>query len=393
MQNTVQTIQQFLDLVGQSLQQNTFVKLSLGNYKGSNTALKQLLVKPIMLKNAPMVSVVYRNKTNDITKNLSPAQFLEEVNTLLNYQNFCAAFLQTTTTQWQLEVKSSAKVIIVAKSISSDAIANTHNRNKQKAVTAQATFLQALKITDATGQVIPAAADKYRQINHFIELLKPVLSALPTHQPLNIVDMGSGKGYLTFALYHYLQSHGIQSHTVGVELRPDMVALCNNIANETGFTGLQFLESDIQNFTLDQTNLLIALHACDFATDLALAKGIKAQANAIVVAPCCHKQIRKELRASKHTNILDTYNQYGIFQERQAEMLTDGIRALLLNYFGYKTKVLEFVSVEHTPKNVLIIAERKATPSPKVQAQILQQLQDLKAYFGIEQHYLEGLVL
>jgi len=171
-----------------------------------------------------------------------------------------------------------------------------------------------------------------------------------------VADMGSGKGYLTFALYDYLtNSLGMNTEITGVEYRHDLVNLCNDISEKSAFTQLKFTQSTIEDFDPKNTNILIALHACDTATDDAIAKGIEAEADLIVVAPCCHKQIRREMEKSKAQNDLQFLTQHGIFMERQAEMVTDGIRALVLEYFGYSTKVFEFISDTHTPKNAMII--------------------------------------
>ena len=170
-----------------------------------------------------------------------------------------------------------------------------------------------------------------------------------------------------------------------------MVELCNGIALNAGFNDLSFVEGSIQDFKAERIDLLIALHACDTATDDAIYKGIKAGAKLIVVAPCCHKQIRKEMTLAKSKNELDFLLKYGIFMERQAEMVTDGIRALILEYFGYKTKVMEFISDVHTPKNVLVVGVKNKT-SQVDQTDVLTKIKETKAYFGINYHHLERLL-
>ena len=155
-------------------------------------------------------------------------------------------------------------------------------------------------ITDDKGNVFKATQDKYIQINHYIEILSSLLKNLPQREILNVVDMGSGKGYLTFALYDYLTNVlNVKTKITGVEFRKDLVILCNSISKKSNFTNLFFEEGTIENFTTTTIDVLIALHACDTATDDAIAKGIKANANLIVVAPCCHKQIRKQITLNK----------------------------------------------------------------------------------------------
>lgn len=177
----------------------------------------------------------------------------------------------------------------------------------------------------------------------------------------------------------------------GVEFRPDLVSLCNQIASNASFSNLHFTEGTIDAYDSKETDVLIALHACDTATDDAIFKGITGNAELIVVAPCCHKQIRREIEKNKATNDVDFLTRYGIFLERQAEMVTDGIRAMILEYFGYKTKVFEFISDAHTPKNVMIVGVKNHRATPD-KVGILKKIKDAKAYFGIEQHHLERIL-
>ena len=249
-----------------------------------------------------------------------------------------------------------------------------------------------LKITDERGNVIHNSQDKYKQINHYVELLSPLIKNLPTHNVLNVLDMGAGKGYLTFALYDYLNSAlGLKVNVTGVEYRKDLVDLCNSIAQKSNFKDLHFSQGSIMDYDAGSANVLIALHACDTATDDAIFKGIKANADLIVVAPCCHKQIRREIEKHKVKNELDFLLKHGIFLERQAEMVTDGMRSLILEYFDYSTKVFQFISDAHTPKNVMIVAEKK-TKTDTQKKEILKKINESKQYFGIGYHHLEKLL-
>lgn len=218
---------------------------------------------------------------------------------------------------------------------------------------------------------------------------------LPSGEPLTIADMGSGKGYLTFALYDYLTSTGFDPYLTGVEYRADLVELCNKIARDSHFHHLAFAEGSIADFNAVGLHILIALHACDTATDDAIAKGITAGANLIVTAPCCHKQIRREMEAHIEADgtapELDFLLKYGTFKERQAEMVTDALRALILEYFGYSTKVFEFISDAHTPKNVMIVG-KKISDAPVRNPAVLDKICAAKSFFGIRAHYLETLM-
>lgn len=252
--------------------------------------------------------------------------------------------------------------------------------------------MAALKLTDSEGNVFKNAQDKFKQINHYIELISPEIKQLSNPEYISVVDMGSGKGYLTFALYDYLtKTLGKKAKVKGVELRTDLVELCNQVAEESNCEDLEFFEGSIQDFNLNKTDVLVALHACDTATDNAIVKGIKAHAELIVVAPCCHKQIRREMEKGEANATLQPVLKHGIFLERQAEMLTDSIRALILENNGYQVKVMQFISDVHTPKNVLITAIKK--PGKVVSnPEIIQKIVQLKEQFGIKEHYLETLL-
>jgi SAM-dependent methyltransferase len=215
--------------------------------------------------------------------------------------------------------------------------------------------------------------------------------------PLRIVDMGAGKGYLTFALAALL---GERAHVHGIEARPELVALCNRVARENHFSNLTFTAGQIASFEIvpseatclpnrkskieNHINVLIALHACDTATDDALARGIAAGAELLVVAPCCQKELRPQLTAPP---VLADALRHGIFQERQAEFVTDALRALLLEWAGYKTKAFEFISTEHTAKNLMIAASRSHPPGTATDERAAR-IRDFAAFYGIRSQCL-----
>ena len=376
-----------------SLTDNTFVKLSLGNYKGKEENLKNIYVKRILIKGEEKLSFTYRYKTRDIVKNYSLEEAIQKIHEFLS-QEFYVATIFTTAFDLGFENIHNKKFIIRKNAATILTVPSAdHDRNKNRLITAnEKPYLTELKITDETGKVLPNSQDKYKQINHYIEILSTLIREIPEKETLKVVDMGSGKGYLTFALYDYLTNVlKIKSEVTGVEFRPELVELCNTIAKNTGFNKLNFEQGTIEKYKNSDTNILIALHACDTATDEAIYKGITSQADLIVVAPCCHKQIRRQIEEGKATNDLEFLTKYGIFLERQAEMVTDGIRALILEYFGYKTKVFQFISDAHTPKNVMIVGVKSQGIHLKNEM-ILQKIKDSKTYFGITYHHLEKLM-
>lgn len=371
---------EFLAAIKEAFDGGIFARLSLGGYEGRDDTLKKIIVRPVTIKREEKLSFTYTHKTKDIVKNYSLEESLDHIGKHLK-DGFKTAILFTM--EYDLSYPAMKKSAASVKDLPS----KDHDRTKRRHVeTAGKKYLQDLKITDAKGEVFKNAQDKYKQIDKYVEILAGLLKDLPKDKIRNIVDMGAGKGYLTFALYDYLKNAGIHASVTGVEYRADMVSLCNRIARDSGFDKLSFVEGTIENFDASGANLLIALHACDTATDDAIAKGIAAKADLIVVAPCCHKQIRREMERAKNGE-LDFLLRYGTFMERQAEMVTDGVRALILEYFGYNVKVFEFISDAHTPKNVMIVAQRAAGKKDLV----LKKIADVKKTFGITQHYLEKI--
>ena len=385
-------IAKLLSLIENSLSDSTFVKLSLGNYKGTEDGLKNIYVKRVVIKKEEKLSFTYRYKTRDIVKNYTTAEGLQHIGSGLdNGFNFSGLF--TTTADWTLDKDGKGKTTLKQlPATHTETPTAEHDRAKVRLIPAQEKpYLQALNITGADGKVYNNAQDKYKQINHFVQIVSSLIKDLDVNELHKVVDMGSGKGYLTFALYDYLYNVlKLDIQMTGVEFRKDMVALCNSIAQQTGFTRLNFTEGTIEQFDSTGTDILIALHACDTATDDAIWKGINAGAKLIMVAPCCHKQVRREMDAHKAKNELGFLTKYGIFMERQAEMVTDGIRALILEYFGYSTKVFDFIADAHTPKNVMIVGVKREKATVN-QQEIKDKLKETKAYFGIGYHHLERL--
>lgn len=379
--------QEFLSALQESLKDGSFVKLTLGQYKGAEDSLKNIYVRKILIKQAEKLGFTYRYQTRDITKNFDLDEGVSKISEALN-AGFAGATLMSTRFDLTLDKGRIKK----AKPSHKEAPSAAHDRAKMRMIEPKsAGYLHALKITDAKGEVYKNAQDKFRQINKYVEIMSGLAQELGPDRLRKVVDVGAGKGYLTFALYDYLQAHGFTPEVIGVEYRVDLVTLCNDIAQDAGFSGLRFEQANAQDFDYSGANMVIALHACDTATDDAIAKGVAAGAEVIVVAPCCHKQVRREMEAGKARNDLDFVLKHGIYRERTAEMVTDGLRGLMLEYHGYAVKIFEFISSEHTAKNIMIVATKnKAAPE---QEKLRQEIESVKAYFGIERHYLEQFLL
>lgn len=378
----------FLQLFSNAVQENGFIKLTLGGKRDKQSDLKNVFVKPVVLKTGEKLSFIYRYNTKDITKNFSTEEAVKSIKILLQ-QNFFNADLFTAANDFQL-LQQNDKTKMITKPASHQRQSSLqHDRQKKRWIAASGNiYLQQLGVTNHQGMVKKEMQDKYRQINHYVEIIDGILKDAALKNEIRVTDMGSGKGYLTFALYDFLTNTLQRNvHVTGIEIRPDLIDTCNRIAASARFTNLYFKNGSIAGTDITGTDILIALHACDTATDDAIYSGIQAEAKVIVVAPCCHKQIRKQL---KPDNALSAITRHGILLERQAEMVTDSIRALLMEAAGYTTKVFEFIESVHTPKNVMIAGIKSNNPLNKQEA--LDKVTALKAMFNIREHYLEKLL-
>jgi SAM-dependent methyltransferase len=383
------TVDAFIARIAACVAAGSFVTLSLRDYRGTVAGLKRIDIRRILVKREECLSFTYHYATRDIVKNHAASEAMTMVAGFWE-DGFTRAVLQSTAEDVTLTKKGGVFTLIstAAKRAAPDL---SHDRAKHRHVDPSRPYLQALGISDAKGNVIKSAQDKFRQIDKYIEVLGGLVKDLPTKHKLRIVDMGSGKGYLTFALYDYLNTQGVNVEVVGVEFRADMVALCNRIARESGMAGLRFVEGSIASHDCNSADIVIALHACDTATDDAIFKAVQASARLIVVAPCCHKQIRREMEAAKAENGLAFLTRYGTFMERQAEMVTDGLRALLLEREGYKVSLFEFISDAHTPKNVMIVATQENANAAR-RADSARAIAAAKSKFGVAVHHLERLL-
>ena len=386
----LESLDRFLDEFAKALEAGTFVKMTLGNYRGSDEHLQKIQVRLVNTKKGTRLFFLYKGDTRDTAKNYDFDTGVALIGEALDGQ-FFTGHLFTTTNDFQLEIGKKGKSRLnVAKPTFKSLPPRVHDREKQVQVDVSSFYLTALGITDDAGRVRDKQQDKWRQINKFVEVLVSLVdkSELKNRTSLNIVDMGSGKGYLTFAAYDYFKNvRGLDVKMTGVEARSDLAAISNDVARASDFDGLEFVEATIDSFDLKDVNILIALHACNTATDDALFAGIKANVDLIVAAPCCHKEIREQMTPPPmFRDIL----KHGVMIERTAETVTDGLRSLLLERMGYATKLFEFISVEHTPKNNMLVGTRLA--KPKNTDEIERQISELKEFYGIGEQHLESLL-
>lgn len=372
------TIEEFI----KGVSYNSFIQATLSKPRPFSP-YKQIIIRPVQIQGVKKYQVTFRTDTKDQVNNFDWEMLDYQIHMWL-VQYFFYADLITKKENIRLMQSKKGQLTIKRTKANNHAKSIAHDKKKNRKIPEDAPYLRELGLSSTKGKIYQPAQKKYKQINQYIELVTPLMEGRDIQ---NVVDMGSGKGYLTFALYDRLHQSNEKINVEGIEIRDDLVKECNTIAQKVGFDGLKFRKGNIDKTDLELTDMVIALHACDIATDMAIAKGIQAKAKVIVVSPCCHKQIRKEIYMPNHSTLRPLVK-YGIFKERMAEMITDTIRTLILESKGYKTKVMEFVPLDHTPKNILITAEYTGKKDPQAR----REIDALKKEFGIQSHYLETLI-
>ena len=392
--SAIEPAEVFAKKTAASLADGTFVRLALSRPAAPESPQK-ILGRAIKLRGELQLSITRRYATRDVTENQPLANVAAWLQARLGGE-FHSALLGTTTRDWQfICTGTGAARLIDHKPAKTNAPTHEHDQKKSGWLDVAANdWLIGLGILDRDGRLRASMADKHRQINHYIEILSHLCrecgwdAAIELNQNIHLVDMGCGKGYLTFGLWHLFARKWKRAVRVtGIEARADLVATTNRLAKQLSAPGLEFVRGEIATAKLEKVDGLIALHACNTATDDAIRQGIGLGAKLIVVAPCCHQEIRPQLgRPEPLAGVVA----HGIMAERLAEWATDGLRALFLEWAGYRTKVLEFVAGAHTPKNLMIAAVREREPftDPKIRNQIME----LKSFLQIKQHALDSLV-
>ena len=273
-----------------------------------------------------------------------------------------------------VKVKKNQQKIVAAPNVAS------HNRQKRYILEEgkPVAFLEDLGVMTADGKVIRSRYDKFRQINWFLEFIEDILPRLDKSRENVIIDFGCGKSYLTFAMYYYLHElRGYEVRIIGLDLKQDVIDRCNRLSEAYGFDKLKFYHGDIASYDgVDHVDMVVTLHACDTATDYALEKAVKWEASVILSVPCCQHELNKQM----DNELLRPVFQYGLIKERMAALYTDALRAEILENRGYRTQILEFIDMEHTPKNILIRAVKQGGPKDN-----RKEIEDILQFLGTEQ--------
>ena len=323
--------------------------------------VSKVKIRPVMIKDKLTYQAEKFSHNKAYHTNLEPEGLSDYAAELL--ADFKQIELDTEAEHITVLVSKKGKVTINRKMQKTQQNANiqqmTHNKTKQYVLEEGicVPFLIDLGVQTQEGRIVKAKYDKFRQINRYLEFVRDILPSLPKDRTLTIIDFGCGKSYLTFALYYYLTVlHNFDIRVIGLDLKEDVIDKCNALSRKYGYDGLTFHVGDISTYEgVDEVDMVVTLHACDTATDYALAKAVKWNAKVILSVPCCQHELNRQIHCSE----LEAATKYGLIKERMAALLTDAIRANLLEEQGYETQILEFIDMEHTPKNILIRAVKK----------------------------------
>lgn len=352
-------MQQLTELFNETFSEN-LKQVVLSNSKDKEKIVK-VKIRPVLIKGDVCFQESAYIGTKVFHENFSARQMVER----------SIDYLQNTFKQGEIETAFFKAVILVSKkgkitvkrqkkASQEGAMAPlSHNREKRYIldVNKPIGFLVDLGVQDKTGNLNKSKYDKFKQINRYLEFVRDVLPNFEKDKQIRIIDFGCGKSYLTFALYYYLHEMlGYNLSVVGLDLKEDVIVQCNMLSEKYGYNGLKFLRGDIATYEDTQdVDMVVSLHACDTATDYALEKAISWNAKVIFAVPCCQHEVNRQLQS----DLLAPALKYGVIKERIAALLTDAVRANMLESVGYETAVLEFIDMEHTPKNLLIRAVKK----------------------------------
>lgn len=341
-------------------------------------------VRPIEIKGARNYHFSYHQEKKVIHENLNPEEAIEKLKELMK-DFFRQGQFYTKEEDYQILISKKGKATILKKAPTKTPQELAHNRKKKYLIPENlpCSFMIRLGVMNEKGKVLANKYDKFRQINRFLEMVADIIPYLENRgEVLQILDFGCGKSYLTFALYHYLREVlNMEVNILGLDLKEDVVRHCNEIACDLGYEALKFITGDIQQFTgREKVHMVVSLHACDTATDAALVKAMGWDAEVILSVPCC----QHELLGQIHNPLMKTMEKHGIIKERLSSLITDSIRANILEIMGYSTQILEFIDMEHTAKNLLI----RAVKTNKESKTAIAEYKAFKSFWQVEP-YLE----
>ena len=360
------------------------VDMVISGARGGSDFIK-IKVRPVMIRDSLYFQVSRYTDKQVFHENMMAENALEALSGWILH-DFRQAQIRTQDEMVTVLVSKKGKATIKSKKAACMETQNLeHNRKKQYIIEegTAVPFMIDLGVMTESGKIIRTRYDKYRQINRFLEFIEDILPELPTDRTVHIIDFGCGKSYLTFAMYYYLKVlRHYDIRITGLDLKQKVIEDCQALADRYGYDGLQFLCGDIADYNgTDEVDMVVTLHACDTATDYALYKAVKWHASVILSVPCCQHELNRKMQCETLSGAF----QYGLIKERTAALMTDAMRGQLLEMQGYKTQLLEFIDMEHTPKNILIRGVKSRGLLPKAaRKQQMENYQKCRDFFGAE---------
>lgn len=360
MQDLVKQIKKNLD--------ERLLLISVSNPRNAQE-IKKYTIRPVQMKGELLFQVSAFTKTKVFHENLKKEMLEDRLFAIL--PSYKQVLVKTLSGEFSALINKHGKAAVKIRPVSGSPQAKSkpadieerlsHNRKKKYILEEgkKVPFLVDLGVMTKEGNIVQKKYDKFRQINRFLEFIRDVVPYLPKDREITILDFGCGKSYLTFAMYYYLNVlKGYEIRIVGLDLKEDVIRDCRRLAKKYGYDNLHFLEGAIEDYEgLSQVDMVVTLHACDTATDYALYKAVKWNAKVILSVPCCQHELNLQYKKAAGTEF-EPIADYGILKERFCALATDGVRAKILESKGYETQILEFIDMEHTPKNLLIRAVR-----------------------------------
>lgn len=354
--------------------------------KGVEKEFSTMKMKPVLIKNKKLIQLEYHYDNKVKHENLED-EYAIDISFGLIKTYFKQAMIYTLDADYQILVSKKGVPKVLKKAPSRNTFDLSHNRKKNYIIEENkpCSFLHALGVMNEHGEVFKRSYDKFRQINRYLEMIADCIPHLNNDKTLQIVDFGCGKAYLTFAMYYYLvKLKKINVNIIGLDLKADVIETCTKLAKKLAYDGLNFVQGDIKNFEgLETVDMVVSLHACDTATDESLAKALKWDADVILAVPCCQHELFKKI----HNGVMAPLEKHGLIKERISSLVTDSIRANALEIMGYGTQVLEFIDMEHTPKNILIRAYKTGEKNTKA----IKEYKEFTKFWGVKP-YIEQAI-
>lgn len=360
------------------------VDMVISGARGGGDFIK-IKVRPVMIRDSLYFQVSRYTDKQVFHENMTAEDALETLSGWILH-DFRQAQIRMQDEMVTVLVSKNGKATVKSKKAACIETQNLEHNRKKRYIIEEGTavpFMIDLGVMTESGKIIRTRYDKYRQINRFLEFIEDILPELPTDRTVHIIDFGCGKSYLTFAMYYYLK---VLKHydirITGLDLKQKVIEDCQALADQYGYDGLQFLCGDIADYNgTDEVDMVVTLHACDTATDYALYKAVKWHASVILSVPCCQHELNRKMQCETLSGAF----QYGLIKERTAALMTDAMRGQLLEMKGYKTQLLEFIDMEHTPKNILIRGVKSKGLLPKAaRKQQMENYQKCRDFFGAE---------